>query len=260
MDERKITSNGLKQAVLSPNETLAQSIALIAPTAAPLLTVPLVFASAGSGSWLAFLISTVTIVLVALNVNQFARMSASPGSLYTYIAAHMHPILGMVAGWALLIAYIGTAMAICSGLTNYVNVMLKDIVGLEVFPALPAAACIGLAGWLAYCDVKISARLMLGLEAVSVTLISFVAISLLIRRGLHPDVNQLTLNGVTPEKLRMGLVLAIFCLVGFESATSLGSEARRPLESIPRAVIWSAILTGAFFVLCAYAEVLGFQG
>ncbi len=71
---------------------------------------------------------------------------------------------------------------------------------------------------------------------------------------------QLTLQGVTPEKLRLGLVLAIFSSVGFESATSLGSEARDPLTSIPRAVKWSAILAGLFFFLCAYAEVLAFRG
>lgn len=254
------SSTGLKQAVLSPNETLAQSIALIAPTAAPLLTVPLVFASAGTGSWLAFVISTLTIVLVALNINQFARTSSSPGSLYTYIVAHMHPVLGIVAGWALLIAYIGTATAIGAGLTNYLNVIVKDLTGIQVFPVLLALIGIGLAAWLAYCDVTVSVRLMLGLEAVSVALISVVAFGILMKNGFHPDMSQFNLQGVTPEKLRMGLVLAIFCLVGFESATSLGSEAKDPLRSIPRAVTWSAVLAGAFFVLCAYTEVLGFRG
>jgi amino acid transporter len=68
------------------------------------------------------------------------------------------------------------------------------------------------------------------------------------------------MKGVTPERLRLGLVLAMFSSVGFESATSLGSEAKDPLTSIPRAVKWSAILTGLFFFLCAYAEVLGFHG
>ncbi len=80
------------------------------------------------------------------------------------------------------------------------------------------------------------------------------------RHGWHLDIGQFTLHGVTPEKLRMGLVLAIFSSVGFESATSLGSEARNPLTAIPRAVKWSAILAGMFFFLCAYAEVLGFHG
>ena len=114
--------------------------------------------------------------------------------------------------------------------------------------------------YLAYRDVQISARLMLWLEAGSVALISLVAIGIIVKHGSHIDMAQFNLQGVTPEKLRLGLVLAIFSSVGFESATSLGSEAKDPLTSIPRAVKWSAILAGLFFFLCAYAEVLGFKG
>jgi amino acid transporter len=40
----------------------------------------------------------------------------------------------------------------------------------------------------------------------------------------------------------------------------LGSEAKDPLHNIPRAVTWSGILAGLFFIFCAYAEVLGFRG
>jgi amino acid transporter len=145
----KASPNGLKLAVLTSNETLAQSFALIAPTAAPLLTVPLVYASAGAGTWLAFLISTLIILLVALNVNHFARISCSPGSLYSYISAHMHPVWGVVAAWALLIAYFGTAIAIAAGLRIYVNVVLKSLFGLEVAPLILTVVAVGLAAWLA---------------------------------------------------------------------------------------------------------------
>jgi amino acid transporter len=93
-----------------------------------------------------------------------------------------------------------------------------------------------------------------------VALIALVAIGILVKHGPHLDMGQLTLKGVTPESLRLGLVMAMFSSVGFESATSLGSEARNPLTSIPRAVTWSAALAGLFFFLCAYAEVLGFRG
>jgi amino acid transporter len=64
---------------------------------------------------------------------------------------------------------------------------------------------------------------------------------------------------MTGSGLRLGLVLALFSFVGFESATTLGSEARNPLQTIPRAVIQSAILAGVFFTVCAYAEALGFH-
>jgi amino acid transporter len=64
---------------------------------------------------------------------------------------------------------------------------------------------------------------------------------------------------MTGSGLRLGLVLALFSFVGFESATTLGSEARNPLRTIPRAVIQSALLAGAIFILCAYTEVLGLR-
>ena len=253
-------SYGLKSAALSPSETLAQSIAVIAPTGAPVMTVPLVFGLAGEGCAVAFLISTVSILLVALNVNQFARISASPGSLYSYIREHMHPRFGVLAGWALLIAYVGTAAAVSAGVTNYANVILRDRFGMQVAPLVSTAVVMVLACYLAYRDVQISTRLMLWLEAGSVALISAVAVGIIVKHGLRLDIGQFTLKGVTPEKLRLGLVMAIFSSVGFESATSLGSEARNPLTSIPRAVKWSAALAGLFFFLCAYAEVLGFRG
>jgi amino acid transporter len=253
-------SYGLKSASLSPLETLAQSVAVIAPTGAPVMTIPLVFALAGQGAAIAFLISTVGVLLVALNINQFAKMSSSPGSLYTYITDHMHPRWGVLAGWALLIAYVGTAAAVSAGVTNYANVVLRDRFGVQAFPLLLTALVTAIACYLAYRDVQISARLMLWLQGASVALISAIAIAVIAKHGWRPDMQQLTLQGVTPEKLRLGLVLAIFSSVGFESATSLGSEARDPLISIPRAVKWSAILAGVFFFLCAYAEVLAFRG
>ena len=64
---------------------------------------------------------------------------------------------------------------------------------------------------------------------------------------------------MTGGGMRLGIVLALFSFVGFESATTLGAEARNPLKTIPRAVIQSAVIGGAFFTLCAYTEVLGFH-
>src|SRR5271154_6049874 len=144
------TSYGLKSASLSPSETLAQSVALIAPTGAPVMTIPLVFGLAGQGAAVAFLISTIGVLLVALNVNQFARISSSPGSLYTYITDHMHPQWGILAGWALLIAYVGTAAAVSAGGANYANVILHDRFGMQIAPWLLTAVLSVFASYLAY--------------------------------------------------------------------------------------------------------------
>src|SRR5271166_3107797 len=57
---------GLRREILSPMETLAQSISTIAPTATPVAAIPLVCALAGNGTWLAYALATVAVVLVAL--------------------------------------------------------------------------------------------------------------------------------------------------------------------------------------------------
>ena len=101
---------------------------------------------------------------------------------------------------------------------------------------------------------------MLWIETISVVLIACVVALTIIRHGLHLDRAQFDLHRISPGGLRLGGMLAIFSFVGFESATTLGAEARNPLRTIPRAVIGSALLAGAFFLVCSYGEVLGFRG
>jgi len=117
----------------------------------------------------------------------------------------------------------------------------------------------GASMWIAWRDIKISARLMLWIEAISLSVILAVVVLLLVQHGFHLDPPQLHLTNMTGGGLRLGLVLALFSFVGFESATTLGAEARNPLKTIPRAVIQSAVLAGGLFIVAAYSEVLGFR-
>jgi amino acid transporter len=250
---------GLRREVLSPMETLAQSVSTIAPTTTPVATIPLVCALAGNGTWLAYVLATGAILLVALCVGKFARYSASPGSLYTYASMILPPSLGATAAWSLLLAYIATGSSVIGGFYHYGNLLLKDATGHSTSAAFLALLVTAISMWIAWRDVKISARLMLWIEAVSVSFILIVVTLVLVRHGWHLDWEQFHLHGMSGSGLRLGLVLALFSFVGFESATTLGSEARNPLKTIPRAVIQSALLAGVIFTACAYAEVLGLR-
>ena len=250
---------GLRHAALSPVETLAQSVSTISPTATPVATIPLVCALAGNGTWLAYILATAAIFLVALCVSKFARYSASPGSLYTYSSTILPPSLGATVAWSLLLAYVATGSSVIGGFYHYGNLLILDAGNHTFFAVVLAVLVTAISVWIAWSDVKVSARLMLWIEAVSVSLILIVVALVLARFRHHVDGEQLQLRGMTGSGLRLGLVLALFSFVGFESATTLGSEARDPLKTIPRAVIQSALLSGAIFTLCAYAEVLGFR-
>src|ERR1700731_4011712 len=257
--ESQTTDFGLRRGILSPMETLAQSVSTMAPTTTPAATIPLVCGLAGNGTWLAYVLATVAIFLVALCIARYARLSASPGSLYTYGSPTLPPWLSATVAWSLLLAYVTTGSSVIGGFYHYANLLLQDATGHVYSAVLLAAVVTGASMWIAYRDVKISARLMLWIEAASVSVIVIVVGLLLVRHGWNLDTEQLHLRGMTGSGLRLGLVLALFSFVGFESATTLGSEARNPLQTIPRAVIQSAVLAGAFFTICAYAEVLGFH-
>jgi len=250
---------GLRREILSPMETLAQSVSTMAPTTTPVATIPLVCALAGNGTWLAYVLATVAILLVALCIGRFARHSASPGSLYNYASMVLPPWVSAMVAWSLLLAYVATGSSVIGGFYHYANLLLRDATGHGYSAAFLAILVTAVSIWIAYRDVKISARLMLWIEATSVSVIVIVVALLLARYGWHWDWTQLKLRGTTGSGLRLGLVLALFSYVGFESATTLGSEARHPLKTIPRAVISSSLLAGAFFTVCAYAEVLGFH-
>ncbi len=141
----------------------------------------------------------------------------------------------------------------------YTNILLKSFTGHIASPSLLILVCVCAAAAMAYRDVKLSAQAMLWLEGVSVVCILVVLLIVLWKKGPHLDWPQLRLQGSSLPDIRLGLVLAIFSFVGFESATALGHEAIEPLKTIPRAVLQCALGSGVFFVLCVYAEVLGFR-
>jgi amino acid transporter len=259
LESPEAASYGLRREVLSPMETLAQSVSTMAPTTTPAATIPLVCALAGNGTWLAYVLATIAVLLVGLCIARFAKHSASPGSLYTYASMILPPWMSAAVAWSLLLAYVTTGSSVIGGFYHWANLLLHDATGHGFSAVLLAGVVTGVSIWIAWRDVKISARLMLWIEAASVSVIVVVVALLLMRHGWHWDWDELHLRGVTGSGLRLGLVLALFSFVGFESATTLGSEAHNPLKTIPRAVILSSILAGAFFTICAYAEVLGFH-
>jgi len=251
---------GLRAGALGPVETLAQSVSAMAPSTSASLTIPLVFALAGNATWFVYLLATGATLLVGFCVSRFARLSASPGSLYSYTADTLPPVFGAAAAWGLLLAYLATGASVAGGALYYATLLCRQFLHSSPLPIVTLAVVCAVAGYIAFRDVKLSAEVMLWIEAISVSLILIVLLLLPLHIGLHFDTGQAGLHGASFSSLGPALVLSIFSFAGFESATTLGGEARNPLRTIPRAVLQCALLAGVFFMLCAYSEVLGFRG
>jgi amino acid transporter len=247
---------GLRKHALGFPPLLAQSVALISPTMTAVLIIALAFGDSGQGTWAAYLFGTVMLLFVVLGLNQFARRSATAGSMYAYTARGLGPTAGVLSGWSLVWSYWGIATAGLAGFAIFAQQFLSGIgvhgsVSPYVFFLISGFTCLTIA----WKDIRISSLLTLALEAISVTIILALAGVVLFRHGVSVDTGQLQLKGVSLKGMDFAIVICIFSLVGFESATTLGGEAKNPLRNVPRAVIWSLLITGAFMVFMSYIEV-----
>jgi amino acid transporter len=248
----------LRPRALGFPSVMAQSVALISPTMTAVLIIPLCFADAGQGTWLAYAFGTLMLLFVVLCLNQFAKRSALPGSMYGYTAKGLGPAAGVMSGWSLIWCYLFIGVAGLTGFSIFAAQLVSSM-GIHttippvVFFCLSAAVC----WFVAYKDIKISSLLTLLFEAASVGCIVALACVILFKHGFPTDTAQLKVQGMTLHDLSLAVVITVFSLVGFESATTLGGEARKPLVNIPRAVIASLLITGIFMVFMSYVEVFG---
>jgi amino acid transporter len=250
--------SGLRAGALGFPALLAQSIALISPTMTAALIIPLAFSNAGEGTWMAYLFGTGMLLFVVFNLNQFARRSTSPGSMYAYIGRGLGPVSGVLSGWTLIWCYLFIGIAGLTGFTIFGREIL-NLIGIHgTIPSVAFFAVSSIVAWaLAVKDVRLSSMLTLVLEGLSVVCILALAFIVLTKHGISVDTDQLGLKGTSLKGMDFAVVACIFSLVGFESATALGGEARNPLRAIPRAVIWSLVIAGLFFVFMSYVEVAG---
>jgi amino acid transporter len=244
-------------------EAVSLSLAVLAPTMAMAFNVSLAAQAAGPAAPLAFAVGTVVLATVGLSFVAFSRRMAYAGSAYAFLADSFGPRSGFIAGWLLLLNYMsfGSATAALAGsfvtaaLGNYGAAMPGVWLACAILALLAAMLC-------AYRDMAIAARLMLALEAVSVLAILVLAVMILVQVA---GAGGLSLVPFRPAAQAGGwsgigfaLVYAILSFAGFEGATTLGEEMRAPYRDIPRAVLGTVVIAGAFFVFVSYAQVVGF--
>ena len=180
--------HGLRTNVLGFPALFAQSVALISPTMTAVLIIPLAFASAGEGTWLAYAFGTVMLLFVVFCLNQFAKRSSFAGSMYAYTAKGLGPSAGVFSGWTLIWAYYFIAVAGLCGFAVFCAQLLSALgyngsVHPIIFFAISAAAC-----WLvAYKDIRVSSILTLVFEGASVACITALAFVILFKHGFKVD-------------------------------------------------------------------------
>lgn len=252
--------HGLERRSLGAPEVLAQSVSSAAPAAA-MATVPaIVAATAGTATVWSFAIATAVALLVGACIAQFTRRMAGAGSLYTLTKQGLGTGAAFASAGAMLVGYALLVMAAVTGAAVYLAALL-DRLGVDASPSLllaglAAAVAIG-AAVLVLLGVRLSARIVLLVETLSITLI-VVVFGVLLAGGVPAGGTPLVDPGL--GGVAAGVLPALGAFIGFEAATALGVEARRPYVTVPRAVLWTAAVAGLLALVAAYVQVAAIGG
>ena len=255
-----VVRSELRKDSLSFLEALGQSVANVSPTLTPALAVAVVAGMAGTASWLVYVFATIALLIVGINVGKLAKRIPLCRLVLHLCLTQSRSILRMLSGWAMLAAYIFTAMALTVATSIFIKTFFTSLGFTAPIPSTLLYFLISAEIWAFACrDIKISARIGLTLEVVSVAIILFVCVYTFAHFGFKIDAKQTHLEGIDFKSAAQAVVLAIFSYVGFESAATLGRETRNPTVNIPRAIVATAISAGVFFVLTTYLIVQGFD-
>lgn len=222
-----MAKTGLKKDNLTIIETVALSVAVIAPTAAMSLNIAIMASTSRFSSPLVFLFSTIVVALVAYSIIEFNKHIASSGSLYAFTKASLGKKMGFTSGWALLLAYMTLGAGCLAGFGSFFGGFLA-IFGIKiswVVISLIFAIPIILLGTI---DAKICNRIMLAFEGVSIFLILIVTVVILAKVGMSKGFSPVPFQtkGVSLAAIASTSVFGFLSFIGFESASSLGEETK----------------------------------
>jgi amino acid transporter len=240
-------------------EVLFQSITHMAPAVATALSIGAATSFAGGITPLAVLFAMIAVLFTAYSMSELARHLPSAGGMYTYVGRGLGSFFGWLVAWGFALAEPLVMPLLLGGFGFYGAIFLSSYLGIEfeyAWVAL-AIACGLIVWWLTYRGIGLSTRTGIVLGVIEI------AIFLLISTLLIVNADENTLNVFVPgdDGVRPAFQGMIFCLlafIGFEAAAPLGEETQEPRRAIPRALLWSAILVGLFYVFNYYAATVFF--
>jgi basic amino acid/polyamine antiporter, APA family len=184
------------------------------------------------------MISGIIFLFTALTYAEGATAIPESGGSGAFARRAFNDWVSFTASWVLMIDYIVTMAISAFSAANYLGFffpLLKtfpanSIVGIVIIGALAAINVVG---------VKESSRLNVFLVVVDIATQVLVAILGVVLIISLPTLIQNVRWGLAPtfDQLLFGISISMVAYTGIETIANLGSEARDPVKSIPRAVI-----------------------
>ncbi len=255
---------------LKLHDAVAQSVGLMGPVFSIAFLVPLVVGitsatgkGAGTAAALSVVIAGVGVLGLGWIVAAYARKIHSAGSLYDYVTDGLGGRVGAASGW---LYYLGV-LALGAAILPMIGGTIRDTIAGEwnVNP-LPQSVwdlfLLILVGAVLFMGVALSTRLQLVLALTSVIVVLVFSIYVIFKsHGLSHVAQGFKTSGSSTgfSGVMFGVLYGVLLFTGFETSANLGEETEHPRRDIPRAVLYSVLAIGVFYVIGTFAQVAGFH-
>ncbi len=200
------------------------------------------------------LIAMVAMVFTASSYGRMAALFPAAGSAYVYVGRGLHPRLGFLAGWAMLLDYLIIPLLN----TIYVSLTLGRLAPAVPYPAW-AFLTVAVMTVLNLRGIRYTARTSRMLLAGMTVII--VAFLILAARFLFRTAGWSGLFALEPfykaETFHLPAIgtatsLAALTYIGFDGVTTLAEEAKDPKRTVPLATVLVCVLTGLMSAVQVY--------
>jgi amino acid transporter len=252
-------AQGLARDAIGLREVFFQSVTHMAPAAAVAFSIPVGANFAGGSLPLSVVFALIGCLFAALSIGQLARKLPSAGSFYTYTSRGLHPSIGFLVAWgyAFVEPLVAPLLYLILGVTvaGTLNVEFGWSADLWWIWAVLGAVIVFILGYL---GIKLSARAGTILGVFEIAVFALLALWLIIDAGGDNTLKVFGTSFTSPDFKGMsgviaGSVYTILAFIGFEAAAPLAEEAINPRDTIKKAVVYSAVGIGLFYVLTTYA-------
>jgi amino acid transporter len=227
---RSTTGRGLQPNVLGTFDTIVMAVAGSAPAYSLAATTAVLFGAVGLAGPAALLYCAIPMLGIVLAYARLGRIDVNAGAGYSWVGRTLHPFLGFLSGWALVVS--ATVFMVAGSLPA--GAMTLSLIDPELADNTPLAAAVG-AGWFLMMllvvlgGARLTVRAQLLMSGVEMVILLVFVLAAVLHRG-HATAFDWSWFGFGhfdgPAGFASGALIAAFYYWGWDVTSNLSEETR----------------------------------